>query len=339
MAFRRTVKASGGKGTTHEYLRLVEGYRAGGKNKQRVICNLGRKDLLAPHLDSLIRILGGEPRARAQSPAPEAAEAWDWGPILVARRQWRELGLETILDRLSGAGAALADRALVLVANRLCAPASEHGLARWLDNDFVCDRHGHRWLVQWRDAQERQRSRTPRVRVAFGQLQQWYRTLDQLYAHKQEIERELFLRRRDLFSLKADLVFYDLTSTYFEAHGPPTLGRHGYSRDGKPRDHQVLVGQVLVDGWPIAHHVFAGNWHDAATVPAVRRDLEQRFGPAPGDLRRRPRHGDLRQSGAHTCWRPRLHRRAQPAPARGHPMLPGARQIALARMPGWHDCT
>jgi transposase len=116
------------------------------------------------------------------------------------------------------------------------------------------------------------------VRVAFGQLQQWYRTLDQLYAGKQEIERELFLRLRDSFSLKADLVFYDVTSTYFEGHGPPTLGRHGYSRDGKPRDRQVLVGQVLVDGWPIAHHVFAGNWRDAATVPAVLRDLEERFG-------------------------------------------------------------
>lgn len=28
----------------HEYVRLVEAYREDGKNKQRVICNLGRKD-------------------------------------------------------------------------------------------------------------------------------------------------------------------------------------------------------------------------------------------------------------------------------------------------------
>jgi len=282
MAFLRTVTASGGKGTTHQYLRLVEAYRAGGKNKQRVICHLGRKDLLAPHLDSLIRILGGEPSTPARSPQPEAVQAWDWGPILVAQQLWRELGLETILDRVSTdrrlSGTALADRALVLVANRLCAPASEHGLARWLDNDFACDRHGRRWRVKWRDEQERQCSRNPRVRVEFAQLQQWYRTLDQLYAGKAEIERELFLRLRDLFSLKADLVFYDVTSTYFEGHGPPRLGRHGYSRDGKPRDRQVLVGQLMVDGWPIAHHVFAGNWRDATTVPVVLRDIEQRFG-------------------------------------------------------------
>ena len=34
----------------------------------------------------------------------------------------------------------------------------------------------------------------------------------------------------------------------------------------------------MVDGWPIAHHVFEGNRRDAKTVPEVLRDLEQRFG-------------------------------------------------------------
>jgi hypothetical protein len=63
MAFLRTVRAAGGTGVSPEYLRLVEGYRAAGKNKQRVICNLGRKDLLAPQLDSLIRILSDQPGA------------------------------------------------------------------------------------------------------------------------------------------------------------------------------------------------------------------------------------------------------------------------------------
>ena len=74
------------------------------------------------------------------------------------------------------------------------------------------------------------------------------------------------------------MVFYDLTSTYFEGEGPPDLGAHGHSRDGKPRNRQVLVGLVMVDGWPIAHHVFAGNRRDAKTVAEVVRDLEARFG-------------------------------------------------------------
>jgi len=83
---------------------------------------------------------------------------------------------------------------------------------------------------------------------------------------------------RDLFSLQVDLVLYDLTSTYFEGAGPPKKGARGHSRDDKPRNPQVLVGLVMVDGWPIAHHVFEGNRRDAKTVPEVLRNLEQRFG-------------------------------------------------------------
>jgi hypothetical protein len=41
------------------------------------------------------------------------------------------------------------------------------------------------------------------------------------------------------------VVFYDLTSTYFEGKGPPELGANGYSRDGKPRNVQVLVGGLF----------------------------------------------------------------------------------------------
>src|SRR5712691_11504019 len=159
--FLRIVKARGGKGVQHEYVRLVEGYREDGKNKQRVVCNLGRKDVLGAHLDSLIKLLRGDNSRSERVEAGElrATQAWDWGPTLVTATLWRELGLEAILDSLGGRGErdaiGLSDRALVLVANRLCAPASEHGLARWLETDFVCDRRGRRWQPQWREEGER----------------------------------------------------------------------------------------------------------------------------------------------------------------------------------------
>lgn len=282
--FLRIVRAAGGKGVTHEYVRLVEAYRENGKTRHRTVLNLGRRDLLASHLDlgKLSHVLHGTARPGLRREAIQAVAAWDWGPMLAVRQLWAELGLEATLDRLAGParrdGVALSERALVLVANRLMAPSSEHGLARWLESDFVCDRRGRRWVAAWRSEAERRASRTPRVRVKPRQLKQWYRTLDQLLAHRVDLEHALYLRLRDLFSLAVDLVFYDLTSTYFEGRGPAGLAAHGYSRDGKPRDPQVLVGLVLVDGWPIAHHVFAGNWRDAATVPSVLDDLEQRFG-------------------------------------------------------------
>jgi transposase len=280
--FLRVVRAAGGKGVQHEYVRLVEAFREGGKNKQRVVFNLGRKDILAAHLDDLVALLSGQGRKRSLPLGDaEAIGAWDWGPMLVVRTLWRQLGLEQTLERMGGRGnkdgVALSDRAQVLVANRLCTPTSEHGLGRWLETDFVCDRRGRRWVVQWRDEQERKASRLPRVRVEFRQLKQWYRTLDQLEERKADIEKELFLRLRDLFSLKVDLVLYDLTSTYFEGQGPP-LAMHGHSRDGKPRNRQVLVGLVMVDGWPITHHVLRGNLRDSTTVAKVLEDIEKRFG-------------------------------------------------------------
>ena len=116
------------------------------------------------------------------------------------------------------------------------------------------------------------------MRVKDGQLHGWYRTLDALHTHQATIEKQLFLRLRELFSLRAELVFYDLSSTYFEGAGPEGLAAYGYSRDGRPRNRQVLVGVVRVDGWPIAHHVFGGNRRDAQTVEKVLDDVRQRCG-------------------------------------------------------------
>lgn len=281
--YLRTVKTPGPGDTVYEYIRLVEAYREDGKNKQRVVAHLGRKDLLAPHAEALLRLLTGSPAPPGYVPekAVQPLRVWRWGVMLAARTLWQELGLDAILDRLEGSqktfATTLADRALVLVAHRLATPGSEHGLARFLETDYVCDRQGRQWKPCWRDDGKRLASRSPRVRVESQQLQQWYRTLDQLVKHKKQVETELYWRLRDLFSLQVDLAFYDLTSTYFTGHGPE-LAAHGHSRDGKPRNRQVLLGVVMVDGWPVAHHVLRGNLRDANTVPDVLADLEKRFG-------------------------------------------------------------
>ena len=55
------------------------------------------------------------------------------------------------------------------------------------------------------------------------------------------------------------------------------FAEHGHSRDDKPRKVQVVVGVVMVAGWPIAHHVWAGNRRDSTTVKEVVADLSKRF--------------------------------------------------------------
>jgi transposase len=270
--YPRTVKVRSQNGTVHEYVRVVEAYRDGGKVKQRVVADLGRKDLLVELLPKLRRLLDGDAVSDSGDPAdPHVLDASTWGPILVVRALFDQLGLWAILDQHLGLAkdVPFADRAFVLVANRLIAPASEHGLAGWLETDFVCDRKGRRFVPHWHQRR--------RVRVHPRQLDAWYRTLDQLLAAKDRIEVALYHRLRDLFSFKPELVLYDMTSTYFEGAGPHDFAVHGYSRDGKSQNVQVVVGVVMVAGWPIAHHVWAGNRIDHATVQEVIRDLQKRF--------------------------------------------------------------
>jgi transposase len=282
--FIRSVKVPSSSGTVHEYVRIVASVRRNGRIGQKVIANLGRRDTLAAVLPLLNRFLQGDEdsqqlaRQRAAEGPLEVVDASTWGPLLVTRHFFEQLGLWSLLDAgrrwpqllpEEDPGDDWVSRVLVLVTNRLTRPCSEHGLADWLETDYLCDRHGRRYLPCWKQQ--------GRVQVDLAQLQRWYRTLDHLLLNKERIEVALYERLRTLFDFQADLVLYDVTSTYFEGQGPPTLAKHGYSRDGKPRNVQVIVGMVMVAGWPIAHHVWAGNRRDSTTVQEVIADLTKRF--------------------------------------------------------------
>ena len=262
--FIRSIQVRSSAGIVHEYVRVVASVREKGRVKQKVIANLGRRDTLEAILPLLERFLRGddqqEPLAKqlAQEGPIEVLDASTWGPMLVVRHFFAALGLWQILDAGRRWPRLLPDenpdddwpsRVLALIANRLTRPGSEHALGAWLETDYVCDRRGSRYVPCWK--------RRGRVQIDLTQLQCWYRTLDHLLLNKDQIEVALYQRLRDLFDFQPDLVFYDLTSTYFAGHGPDGLAKHGYSRDGKPRNVQVVVGVVMVAGWPIAHHVWA----------------------------------------------------------------------------------
>jgi hypothetical protein len=139
--YLRTVKVPSSNGTVNEYVRVVEAYRQDGKVKQRTIADLGRKDVLTALLPQLQRLLlglprtGGEP-ASGGEPIPaviDVLEAATWGPVLVVRALFEQLGLWQLFDELLGKakeGPSYTDRAFVLLANRLIRPASEHGFSQ-----------------------------------------------------------------------------------------------------------------------------------------------------------------------------------------------------------------
>ena len=281
--FIRSIKVRSSSGAVHEYVRIVSSVRESGKVKQKVVANLGRRDTLEAVLPMLNRFLRGQEdqqelaKQLSEDGVVEILDASTWGPMLVTGHLFCQLGLWTLLDAGRRWPQLLPDedpdddwpsRVLVLLTNRLTEPGSEHALASWLETHYVIDRSGRRYVPLWEEH--------GRVQVNTTQLQHWYRTLDHLLLNKADIEVALYRRLRDLFDFEPNLVLYDLTSTYFEGHGP-TIAKHGYSRDDKPRKVQVIVGVVMVAGWPIAHHVWAGNTRDSTTVQEVIDDLTKRF--------------------------------------------------------------
>jgi hypothetical protein len=244
-------------------LQIVRTYREGGKVKQQIIGTLGRRDrlLASGALDGLLRSLAGfSDKLRVVEAVREtglaARTAKAWGPALVFGRLWERQGLPEILRKLAQGRKFEFDverAAFALALQRLCAPGS--------------DLQGSGW-VQTVEAPG----------LANLALQHFYRTTAFLATVRQDLERTLFFRDRNLFNQTLDLVFIDTTSLYCYRDEETELRRRGYSRDRRPELPQVVLC-VAVDsqGWPMAWEVFPGNTADPAALAQVVGLLRERF--------------------------------------------------------------
>ena len=105
----------------------------------------------------------------------------------------------------------------------------------------------------------------------------FYRSMDYLLKAKDDIEKAVFLRLRNLFSINVKLTFYDITSTFFYSDSCP-LAFNGVSRDNRPDKTQIVIGVVTsYEGYPLKHYVFKGNTKDETTVGQVVRSLKREF--------------------------------------------------------------
>lgn len=245
------------KGRVYEYLQVCETVRRDGKPTRRTLGSLGRLDRLDPQkVDGLIRGLRRYAEREAASPGPTEAPILTTrllGPIQVARQLWVELGLPQLLPQ-GQQGFPVEDVLFRLVANRLVAPKSKLAMVDWQAQ------------VEW--GADRQ----------YG-YDDVLRAMDVLHAHKTAVEDALFGQIRQLFSTPLRLVWYDLTSTYFEGDGACELAAYGHSRDHRADRAQVVVGLALTqEGFPIAHDVFPGDTADVTTVAHMAQQLTERFG-------------------------------------------------------------
>lgn len=74
-----------------------------------------------------------------------------------------------------------------------------------------------------------------------------------------------------------DLLFYDVTTLYFEAFEEDELRKNGFSKDNKSQQPQILVAlMVTKEGFPIAYDVFSGNTFEGHTImPVIKRFIKK----------------------------------------------------------------
>ncbi len=114
-------------------------------------------------------------------------------------------------------------------------------------------------------------------------LQHLYRSLDKLADNSELIQKQIFHTGRDLFSQLLDVVFYDVTTLYFESEdefeiGKRQLRKKGFSKDGKIGNTQVLFCMLIdSDKNPIGYQVFKGNTFEGHTLPHAIEQLKKRY--------------------------------------------------------------
>jgi len=107
-----------------------------------------------------------------------------------------------------------------------------------------------------------------------------YRFLDELSAQlKTRIEDITFAHTTSVINKQIGVVFYDMTSLYFEASEEDDFRVSGYSKDGKHSHPQILIGLlVTAQGYPVGYQLFEGNTAETKTLIPILETFQKRFG-------------------------------------------------------------
>ena len=163
-------------------------------------------------------------------------------------------GTQLILDRvfeLVGFHAIQDNVLRQLVFARLCQPTSKSGTVDYLKSYYDEDVN----------------------------LSKIYRYLDKLYTTQQDkIQRISVEHTRRILGGRIGIVFYDVTTLYFETDYGDELRQTGFSKDGKHSQPQVVLGLLVsMDGYPLAYSIFSGSQYEGYTMIPVVEDFVRRF--------------------------------------------------------------
>ena len=230
---------------------LRESYRENGKVKKRTLANLSK--LPGPIVAHLRVLLRGGSAIEDLEKDFEVIRSLPHGHVAAVLGTLRKIGLDLIIGKDDIRQLAFV---LAMITARIINPCSKLATARGLDPLI-----GFNTLAQL-------------LNIENADADDLYGAMDWLLQRQEDIENAL----ADRHLKDGTLVFYDVTSTYFEGRTCP-LAQLGHSRDDKKDKLQIVIGLLCAPGGcPIAVEVFEGNTADPRTLKNQITKITQRFG-------------------------------------------------------------
>ena len=98
-----------------------------------------------------------------------------------------------------------------------------------------------------------------------------YRYLDKLHhSQKETVQQISYQHTVELLKGEPQVVFYDVTTVYFEAEQEDDLRRTGFSKEGKHKNPQIVLGLLVSkNGYPLAYDIFEGSKFEGHTLLPV----------------------------------------------------------------------
>lgn len=102
--------------------------------------------------------------------------------------------------------------------------------------------------------------------------QRFYESTPRWVALKQGIEKQTLNFAKKQFDFDLSLMFYDVTTLYFETFTEDELRKNGFSKDNKSQQPQIVVALMVTPaGFPVGYEVFSGNTFEGHTlIPVIK---------------------------------------------------------------------
>ncbi len=106
-----------------------------------------------------------------------------------------------------------------------------------------------------------------------------YRYMDKLHStQKQQVQQISYEHTSKTLGSRVSMVFYDVTTIYFEIDNEDDLRKTGFSKEGKHQHPQIVLGLLVSQfGYPLAYDIFEGNKFEGHTMLPVINGFKRKY--------------------------------------------------------------